>query len=108
MAAVYDPARANTSHVGFENHLNYFHRKGKGLHSDIAKGLALYLNSSIVDRFFRIFSGHTQVNATDLRKIPYPTYEQLVRLGSYVDEKMPEHGTSLHVRSAPASRKPLA
>ncbi|MDD5233979.1 MAG: Eco57I restriction-modification methylase domain-containing protein [Syntrophales bacterium] len=93
MAAVYDPARTNTSHVGFENHLNYFHRKGKGLHSDIAKGLALYLNSSIVDRFFRIFSGHTQVNATDLRKIPYPTYEQLVRLGSYVDEKMPEQDT---------------
>jgi adenine-specific DNA-methyltransferase len=93
MAAIYDPARVDASHVGFENHLNFFHRQGKGLPVDIAKGLALYLNSSLVDQYFRLFSGHTQVNATDLRKIPYPTCEQLVRLGSHVDEEMPDQAT---------------
>jgi len=93
MAAIYDPSRVNAPFISFENHLNYFHRQGRGLLADLAKGLALYLNSTIVDRYFRLFSGHTQVNATDLRKIPYPTYEQLLRLGAYVKEAMPDQET---------------
>ena len=93
MTALYDPSRVNAPYVSFENHLNYFHRQGKGLPPDLAKGLALYLNSTIVDRYFRLFSGHTQVNATDLRKMPYPTYEQLLRLASHVGERMPDQGT---------------
>jgi adenine-specific DNA-methyltransferase len=93
MAAIYDPSRVNAPLVSFENHLNYFHRQGKGLPADLAKGLALYLNSTIVDQYFRLFSGHTQVNATDLRKMPYPTYEQLLRLGAYVREAMPDQKT---------------
>jgi adenine-specific DNA-methyltransferase len=36
-----------------------------------------YLNSQEVDDYFRVFSGHTQVNATDLRRLRYPTIEQL-------------------------------
>ena len=76
-----------------ENHLNYFHMQGRGLPADFAKGLALYLNSTIVDQYFRLFSGHTQVNATDLRKMPYPTYEQLFRLGAYVKGAMPDQET---------------
>lgn len=90
MAAVYDPARIDASYVGFENHLNYYHQNGRGLPADLAKGLALYLNSTIVDQYFRLFSGHTQVNATDLRKMPYPTREQLMRLGSSIGETMPD------------------
>lgn len=93
MAAIYDPTRIDAHLVGFENHLNYFHKQGNGLPADIAKGLVVYLNSTIVDRYFRLFSGHTQVNATDLRKMPYPTHEQLVRLGAHLDEKMPDQET---------------
>lgn len=93
MAAVYDPARINASYVGFENHLNYFHQNSRGLPADLAKGLALYLNSTIVDEYFRLFSGHTQVNATDLRKMPYPTREQLTRLGATIGESMPDQAT---------------
>ncbi len=90
MAAIYDPARIDARLVGLENHLNYFHKQGKGLPADLAKGLALYLNSTIADQYFRLFSGHTQVNATDLRKMPYPTHAQLLRLGSYVKETIPD------------------
>jgi adenine-specific DNA-methyltransferase len=90
MAAIYDPARIDAGLVGFENHLNYFHKQGKGLSADLAKGLALYLNSTLADQYFRLFSGHTQVNATDLRKMPYPTYQQLLRLGSHVKGTMPD------------------
>jgi len=93
MAAIYDPSRIDAPFVGFENHLNYYHRNGKGLPMQVAKGLALYLNSSVVDQYFRLFSGHTQVNATDLRKLPYPSEGQLIKLGSFVQEKMPDQET---------------
>jgi adenine-specific DNA-methyltransferase len=90
VAAIYDPQRIKTSEMGFENHLNYFHAGGKGLPSNLARGLALYLNSTLFDRYFRLFSGHTQVNATDLRKMRYPTREQLIRLGVYVRDRIPD------------------
>jgi adenine-specific DNA-methyltransferase len=93
VAAVYDPHRVEAPLVGFENHLNYFHERGKGLSPNLAKGLALYLNSSLFDQYFRLFSGHTQVNATDLRKMRYPSRDQLLRLGSYVQHRMPEQET---------------
>ncbi len=81
VAAVYDPARVRAGEVAFENHLNYFHAQGGGLPPALARGLAAYLNSSIVDAYFRQFSGHTQVNATDLRSLPYPARTALVALG---------------------------
>ena len=40
------------------------------------KGLAAYLNSTLVDAYFRQFSGHTQVNATDLRSLKYPDWQR--------------------------------
>lgn len=93
MAVIYDPHLIKASHVGFENHVNYFHAKGKGLAPNLAKGLALYLNSTLFDQYFRIFSGHTQVNATDLRKMHYPIRDQLLRLGSHVKNHMPDQVT---------------
>lgn len=90
MAAVYDPTRIDAPCVGFENHLNYYHQNGRGLPADLARGLAVYLNSTIIDQYFRLFSGHTQVNATDLRKIPYPTREQLTHIGMSIGEIMPD------------------
>lgn len=93
VAAIYDPNKVSATVVGFENHVNYFHIEGKGLPVNLAKGLALYLSSSIFDQYFRLFSGHTQVNATDLRKIHYPSREQLLRLGLHVKHQMPDQAT---------------
>lgn len=67
--------------VGFENHLNVFHQGRQGLPETLAKGLASYLNTDAVDQFFRRFNGHTQVNATDLRLLKYPSREALMALG---------------------------
>jgi len=67
--------------VAFENHLNVIHARGAGLDESLAKGMTVWLNSSLVDRFFRTFSGHTQVNATDLRTLRFPTLERLRGLG---------------------------
>ncbi len=80
VAAIYSGGR-----VGFENHLNYFHIKGSGLPDRLAKGLARYLNSQAVDAYFRSFSGHTQVNATDLRNMQYPSRSQLETLSEEED-----------------------
>jgi len=71
--------------VGFENHLNVFHANQRGLPRDLAVGLSIYLNCSLVDRFFRQFNGHTQVNATDLRSLRYPEREVLERIGKQHD-----------------------
>ena len=65
----------------FENHLNVFHRAGEGLPERLAAGLAAFLNTTTVDQFFRQFNGHTQVNATDLRNLRYPSIEDLEVLG---------------------------
>ena len=89
VAAVYDPRNVIAGPVGFENHLNYFHREGRGLPMPIAKGLAAFLNSTLVDLYFRQFSGHTQVNAGDLRNLKYPTRSQLEALGYRIGSEFP-------------------
>jgi adenine-specific DNA-methyltransferase len=89
VAAIYDPARVDASFVAFENHLNVYHRNNGGLLEGIAKGLAVFLNSTLVDMYFRQFSGHTQVNATDLRTLRYPSIEILERLGKAMHDELP-------------------
>jgi adenine-specific DNA-methyltransferase len=69
--------------LGFENHLNVFHQGRHGLPEALAYGLAAYLNTSAVDQSFRRFSGHTQVNATDLRLMRYPDRKALMALGRW-------------------------
>lgn len=69
--------------IGFENHLNVFHRDRAGLPVALAWGLLAYLSSSAVDAHFRRFSGHTQVNATDLRALGYPSLGDLTSLGKW-------------------------
>jgi adenine-specific DNA-methyltransferase len=61
--------------------VNVFHHRNAGLPLDLAWGIATFLNSTIVDLFFRQFNGHTQVNATDLRSLRYPSVDQLLELG---------------------------
>lgn len=80
VASVWSPVE-NPGEVAFENHLNVFHLRGHGLDEDLAKGMAVWLNSSVIDKFFRTFSGHTQVNATDLRTLRFPTAVVLRELG---------------------------
>lgn len=80
VASVWSPVD-HPGEVAFENHLNVFHIGGHGLDEDLAKGIAVWLNSSVVDKFFRTFSGHTQVNATDLRTLRFPSIATLRDLG---------------------------
>jgi adenine-specific DNA-methyltransferase len=74
--------------VGFENHWNVFHVGKKGLPTRLAKGLACFLNSTQLDEHFRVFSGHTQVNATDLKNLRYPSLARLLQLGGHYEPTM--------------------
>ncbi|MGH2903218.1 MAG: Eco57I restriction-modification methylase domain-containing protein [Solirubrobacteraceae bacterium] len=81
VAALSSPEEIPGPSVAFENHLNVFHRSGHGLPRRLALGLVAFLNSSAVDTYIRQFSGHTQINATDLRGLRYPSVTQLEMLG---------------------------
>jgi adenine-specific DNA-methyltransferase len=84
VAAVCPPLDAEI--LGIENHLNYYHAQGKGINPDLARGLTAFLNSTLLDNYFRQFSGHTQVNATDLRQLRYPRIGQLIELGQKIGD----------------------
>jgi adenine-specific DNA-methyltransferase len=78
VAVLSSPSAYNLApQIAFENHLNVFHKGGRGLDKSLAAGLCNFLNSSLVDDFVRQFSGHTQINATDLRELRYPSPDDL-------------------------------
>ncbi len=81
--------------IGLENHLNYIHRPFGELSEDETYGIAAFLNTSITDNFFRAMNGNTQVNATDIRKLPLPSKEEICMIGSKVRSKRPEVGPEL-------------
>jgi|SRR3989344_5779175 len=67
--------------VGIENHINYIYRKIGELSEIEALGLAAILNSSLLDSYFRIFNGNTQVSATELRNLPLPSSRIIEKIG---------------------------
>ena len=87
VASVVDPAAFGDHTVlGFENHMNLFHENKHGLPELLARGLAVFLNTTAVDESFRRFNGHTQVNATDLKLMKYPSREALTQLGQWAKQ----------------------
>ncbi len=88
VASVVDPGKfEEATALGFENHLNLFHENKHGLPPTLATGLATFLNSTIVDEIFRRFSGHTQVNATDLKMLKYPSRKNLSAIGEWATQQ---------------------
>jgi len=84
VASVVDPAAFDDAPMlGFENHLNVFHDNKRGLPQALAHGMAIFLSTTAVDENFRRFNGHTQVNATDLKFMKYPSRDILIVLGEW-------------------------
>ena len=63
-------------YVAFENHVNVVHRNRGPICELEAVELANFLNSELVDTYFRMFSGSTQVNASDLRRMRFPRLDR--------------------------------
>ncbi len=72
--------------VGIENHVNYIHKPGADLSVYEAFGIASILNTTFVDKFFRTLNGNTQVNATDIRSLPFPDIEDVRKIGKFIYE----------------------
>jgi len=76
----------NVEQIGFENHLNVIFKKKAALSVSETIGLSALLNSAIVDRYFRIVNGNTQVNAAELRALPLPPLEMIEAIGEKVQQ----------------------
>ncbi|WP_415319730.1 Eco57I restriction-modification methylase domain-containing protein [Clostridium perfringens] len=70
-------------YITFDNKVNYYHINKSGFNYNIAKGLNIYLSSTIVDIYFRTISGNTQVNVSDLKSLKYPNKLQLLELAKH-------------------------
>lgn len=74
--------------VGLENHLNYVRGTSRMLDEEMAYGVAALLNSTFLDRYFRLSNGNTQASAAELRAMPLPS-ERLIRsIGNDVQGKV--------------------
>ena len=73
--------------IGLENHLNYIHKKRAVISLDEAYGIAALLNTKIIDQYFRALNGNTQVNATDIRVVSMPDYDNIVAIGKLIRKK---------------------
>ena len=72
----------NEDLLGLENHLNYIRGVSRVLDEELAYGLSALLNSTFLDRFFRISNGNTQVSATELRAMPLPAERDIRAIGA--------------------------
>jgi len=70
--------------VALENHINYVTHTRRELTADEVYGLVALFNSALLDRHFRVASGNTQVNATEIRVMPFPDLETVARIGRQV------------------------
>lgn len=82
-------------YIGIENHVNYIYRPNGILYESEAFGIAAILNTTIIDRYFRIHNGNTQVNATDIRNMPFPSTEEIKKIGEVVQKQNPQIGYEL-------------
>lgn len=81
VAAPYLSRSYKVSRLGLENHLNYIYRADAPLSEEEAVGLAAFLNSTLLDTWFRATNGNTQVGAAEIRAMPLPPRKAIVALG---------------------------
>lgn len=71
--------------LALENHVNYIYHARRELSREETYGIAALLNSILLDRYFRSISGNTQVNATEIRAMPFPDLKSVARIGRRVE-----------------------
>lgn len=81
VAAPYTAGLLTGTVIGLENHTNYIYRPGGTMSEVETIGLTAYLNSRVVDIYLRTVAGNTQINATDLRRLPLPSLDIIRNIG---------------------------
>src|SRR5260370_30927700 len=87
VAGIMEAADSYSPVVALENHLNYVYKPGGALSKPEAFGLAALFNSALVDRYFRAISGNTQVNAAEIRAMPFPDLKTVHQIGQAVERR---------------------
>ncbi|MBV4438453.1 Eco57I restriction-modification methylase domain-containing protein [Clostridium tyrobutyricum] len=72
---------SNYGKIGVENHLNYITKLNGDFTYEELYGLFVILNSSYLDKYYRILNGSTQVNATEMNSIHFPDMETILKIG---------------------------
>jgi|SRR3989344_2911752 len=92
VAAPYLSELVDAEQIGIENHLNYIYAPKSELTEEETVGLAVLLNSQLLDVYFRTSNGNTQVSATELRDMPLPSMEIIRDIGKHVLRDRVENG----------------
>jgi adenine-specific DNA-methyltransferase len=90
-------SRQSHDYAAVENHLNYIYHESRDLSENEVFGIAALLNSNVYDRYFRLLSGSTQVNATEMRTIKFPPLSLVEALGKRVVQTWPLGEAALDV-----------
>ncbi len=77
--------------IGIENHVNYIHRPNGELSKEEITGLSAILNSKYLDTYFRTLNGNTEVSATEIRDIPLPDYDFVIKVGKAIIKQGPNN-----------------
>ena len=72
--------------LALENHINYIYNCDRELATAEAYGLTAIFNSTLLDRYFRMLSGSTQVNATEIRSIHFPALDRVAAIGRWIED----------------------
>ena len=83
-AGPYFSTMAKSPLVGLENHLNYIYRPEGELSENEAWGIAGLYSSTLLDKYFRVVNGNTQVGATELRVMSLPSHDLILTLGKRI------------------------
>ncbi len=70
-------------HIGTQNKINYVDwiDSDRDLELPIVYGIYALLNSTLLDQYYRILNGSTQVNSTEINSIPVPPVSLIEKIG---------------------------
>lgn len=78
----YNKEFLNTQFIGIENHVNYLYKIDREINETELIGLYIIFNSSIIDNYFRVLCGSTQVNATEINSMKFPSEFDILQIGN--------------------------
>lgn len=67
--------------IGVENHVNFIEKESGNMSKEEQYGIFCYFNSTMIDKYYRVINGNTQVNATEFNAIPMPNITTVKELG---------------------------
>lgn len=87
IAGILHADTSTSEYVGIGNKINYIGLKDEELSTEEAFGLSAVLNSKFMDDYFRCFSGNTQVNASEIRVMKFPSRRKVQCIGNELQDK---------------------